>query len=155
MSGGQKKVTYASVVGAVIAEEREMRQVSQHAAAGAAGLTQSTWARMELGRACTLENILKASHAFRFAPWQLFKVVDDRVKSLQGQGYEVVDEVPSEEKVRKESDEWLTTRSLITNASLVGLGAVAGAAAVSMGVMPYIEKLFGSKPADQNKGQQE
>lgn len=139
-----KKITYSSVVGAVIAEERELREVSQQVAANVAGMTQSTWARLELGRACTLENIIKASKAFRFEPWQLFKVVDDRVKSLELQGYEVVPDTPSEEEIKKDADGWMTARNLITNTSLLGLGAVAGAGAV-MGVMPYIERLFKDK----------
>jgi transcriptional regulator with XRE-family HTH domain len=82
----EKKVSYAAVVGAVLFEERERRNVSQAAAANVAGLTQSTWARMELGRACTLENLAKASEAFRFELWQLLRVVDDRVRGLKEQG---------------------------------------------------------------------
>lgn len=134
----EKKVSYAAVVGAVLSEERERRNVSQLMAANVAGLTQSTWGRMELGRACTLENLAKASQAFHFELWQLLKVVEDRVKSLEEQGFKVVYELPSESEIKGRQEEWLTSSSLISKMSLIGLGALAGAA--MMGVAEYIKK---------------
>lgn len=134
----EKKVSYAAVVGAVLSEERERRNVSQLMAANVAGLTQSTWGRMELGRACTLENLAKASKAFHFELWQLLKVVEDRVKSLEEQGFKVVYELPSESEIKERQEEWLTNSSLISKMSLIGLGALAGAA--MMGVAEYIKK---------------
>lgn len=134
----EKKVSYAAVVGAVLSEERERRNVSQLMAANVAGLTQSTWGRMELGRACTLENLAKASKAFHFELWQLLKVVEDRVKSLEEQGFKVVYELPSESEIKGHQKEWLTSSSLISKMSLIGLGALAGAA--MMGVAEYIKK---------------
>ncbi|MFM5806588.1 helix-turn-helix domain-containing protein [Aeromonas veronii] len=134
----EKKVSYAAVVGAVLFEERERRNVSQAAAANVAGLTQSTWARMELGRACTLENLAKASEAFRFELWQLLRVVDDRVRGLKEQGVVVIYELPAESEIKEHQEEWLTSSSLISKMSLIGLGALAGAA--MMGVAEYIKK---------------
>ncbi|WP_152545707.1 helix-turn-helix domain-containing protein [Aeromonas hydrophila] len=134
----EKKVSYAAVVGAVLFEERERRNVSQAAAANVAGLTQSTWARMELGRACTLENLAKASEAFRFELWQLLRVVDDRVRGLKEQGVVVIYELPVESEIKEHQEEWLTSSSLISKMSLIGLGALAGAA--MMGVAEYIKK---------------
>lgn len=134
----EKKVSYAAVVGAVLSEERERRNVSQSAAANAAGLTQSTWARMELGRACTLENLAKASEAFRFELWQLLRVVDDRVKGLKEQGVVVIYELPAESELKEDPESWLTSSSLISKLSLIGLGSVLAGVAMK-GVLEYIK----------------
>jgi transcriptional regulator with XRE-family HTH domain len=134
----EKKVSYAAVVGAVLSEERERRNVSQSAAANAAGLTQSTWARMELGRACTLENLAKASEAFRFELWQLLRVVDDRVKGLKEQGVVVIYELPAESEIKEDPESWLTSSSLISKLSLIGLGSVLAGVAMK-GVLEYIK----------------
>ena len=134
----EKKVSYAAVVGAVLSEERERRNVSQSAAANVAGLTQSTWARMELGRACTLENLAKASEAFRFELWQLLRVVDDRVKGLKEQGVVVIYELPAESEIKEDPESWLTSSSLISKLSLIGLGSVLAGVAMK-GVLEYIK----------------
>lgn len=134
----EKKVSYAAVVGAVLSEERERRNVSQSAAANVAGLTQSTWARMELGRACTLENLAKASQAFRFELWQLLRVVDDRVKGLKEQGVVVIYELPAESEIKEDPESWLTSSSLISKLSLIGLGSVLAGVAMK-GVLEYIK----------------
>jgi transcriptional regulator with XRE-family HTH domain len=134
----EKKVSYAAVVGAVLSEERERRNVSQSAAANVAGLTQSTWARMELGRACTLENLAKASNAFRFELWQLLRVVDDRVKGLKEQGVVVIYELPAESEIKEDPESWLTSSSLISKLSLIGLGSVLAGVAMK-GVLEYIK----------------
>ena len=139
-----RRVTYASVIGAVIAEERELRGVTQAAIAGAAGMPQSTWGRLELGRACTLENLAKVSKVLKVELWQLIRVADDRVKSLESQGLVVVHENPSDEEMQSEPDGWLIGSAVISRASLVGLGAVAGATAVA-GIVDYISKLFGDQ----------
>ncbi|EZH81721.1 hypothetical protein AT59_13735 [Aeromonas hydrophila AD9] len=93
---------------------------------------------MELGRACTLENLAKASEAFRFELWQLLRVVDDRVRGLKEQGVVVIYELPVESEIKEHQEEWLTSSSLISKMSLIGLGALAGAA--MMGVAEYIKK---------------
>ena len=134
----EKKVSYAAVVGAVLSEERERRNVSQSAAANVAGLTQSTWARMELGRACTLENLAKASQAFRFELWQLLRVVDDRVRGLKEQGVAVIYELPAESEIKEDPESWLTSSSLISKLSLIGLGSVLAGVAMK-GVLEYIK----------------
>ena len=48
-----KKATYSAIIGVVLQEERDVCGVTQASAAIAAGLTQSTWARLENGKACT------------------------------------------------------------------------------------------------------
>ncbi len=106
-------------------------------------MTQSTLARVEIGRASTIENVLKISHGFELEPWQLFKVADDRVKALKSQGYEVETELPSEKELKENSAEWVTTKTIITRASIIGLTA-AGVAIVD-GVIPYINKFMKKK----------
>lgn len=142
MSTPTKSATYASVIGAVLAEERERRVFTQAAVAKIAGLTQSTWGRMELGRACSIENLGKASTALKIELWQLIKAVDDRAKGLQEHGVQVVFELPSEEEIKANPDEWLTG-SMLRTVSLVSLGA-ASAAAVA-GVASYISSIFKSE----------
>lgn len=117
----EKKVSFAALVGAILSEERERRGDSQATAAKEAGLAQSTWARMELGRACTLENLAKASAHYEFQLWQLLRVAEDRADGLRNQGIEVVHELPSDDEIKAEADHWLTGSGLISKASLLGL----------------------------------
>ena len=140
MSLPTRSATYASVIGAVLSEERERRVLTQSAVAAIAGLTQSTWGRMELGRACTLENLGKASIALNIKLWELMKVVDDRVIGLSEQGIQVVYELPSEEEIKANLDYWVTGSSQISKLSLIGLGVLSGAALG--GVSSYISSIF-------------
>jgi transcriptional regulator with XRE-family HTH domain len=142
-----KKATYTSVVGGVLAEERELRGVSQGAAAGAAGLTQSTWARLEVGKACTIENLGKACSAFRLDLWQLFKVADDRAQALREKGIDVVYD-PMADAEGEKPVSWLSGSELsrISAAALAATSPVAAMAiAAGNGVVGYIDKLFGPK----------
>ena len=141
MSELKKKVTYAAIAGAIIAEERVRNETSQQVVASIAKVTQSTWARIETGRACTLENIVKASMAIGLEPWQLLKVVDDRVKGLLSQGYEVVVDVPSESEVKADPDSWLTARNIITAVSIAAIAAPLIPAALN-GVSEYLSSLW-------------
>lgn len=140
MSLPTRSATYASVIGAVLSEERERRVMTQSSVAAIAGLTQSTWGRMELGRACTLENMGKASLALNIKLWELMKVVDDRVGSLQEQGIQVVYELPTEEEMKANMDQWVIGSSQISKLSLIGLGGLSGAALG--GVSSYISSIF-------------
>lgn len=132
------KVAYVSLVGVVIAEEREIRGISQIAAANVSGLNQSTWARIESGKAITIENILKVSKVLNFEPWQLFKVVDDRVKALVNQGVEVVFISPNDEDF-KNDPMLITSKEVLKNTSLLGLAGVGGI--IALGVTEYISRL--------------
>jgi transcriptional regulator with XRE-family HTH domain len=120
------KVAFASVVGAVIAEERERRGASQLVAAKDAGLAQSTWARMELGRACTLENLAKASALLNIELWELVRFAEERASRLKGQGIEVVYELPSEEEMKAEAQAWLTGSATIAGISMLGVAGPIG-----------------------------
>ncbi|MGF6936999.1 transcriptional regulator with XRE-family HTH domain [Paraburkholderia sp. UCT70] len=139
----KKRAAYAALVGGVLAEERELRGVSQGAAAGAAGLKQSTWARMEAGRGCTLENLGKACSAFKLEPWKLLKVADDRAEALRGQEIEVVFE--SETQTVDTQGAWLTGSEL-ARVSLSALAAKSSLAALAIaagaGIAGYIDRLF-------------
>lgn len=136
-----KKATYSAIIGVVLQEERDVCGVTQASAAIAAGLTQSTWARLENGKACTIENLAKACTAFRLELWQLIKVVDDRVNVLKAEGIEIVYESPSEIEM-KNSEEWITSNSQL---SKIGLAALAGAAGVAIvGLFPAASTLAAS-----------
>jgi transcriptional regulator with XRE-family HTH domain len=143
MNAIARRVSYGAVVGAIVAEERATKKLSQENAANKAEIPQSTWARVELGRACTLDNIAKIANVLQVAPWELIRAADDRVKSLAKQGITVVNDTPSEDEVRANPYIWLTGSAAISRESLMGLGAVAGATAI--GVAAYISKLFGDK----------
>lgn len=140
-----KSATYASVVGVVLAEERERRVLTQAEAARHAKLTQSTWGRMELGRGCSLENLGKAAKALNIELWQLIKAVDDRAEGLtKTQQVQVVYELPSEEEIKANPDEWVSGNTLRTS-SLMGIAAMAGTAAATAamaGVATYVASLF-------------
>lgn len=134
-----RSASYASVIGTILSEERERKVFTQAAVAKIAGLTQSTWGRMELGRACTIENLGKAAHALKIELWELLKAVDDRVKGLEAQNIQVVFELPSEDEVKANPDVWITGSALRT-LSIMGLGAASGAALA--GVASYISSVF-------------
>lgn len=141
---GRAKGTYAAVIGGVLAEERELRGVTQAAAASAAGLTQSTWARMEVGKACTVENLAKACGAFKLEMWKLIKVADDRTEALRAQCIDVVYEPVTEEP----KTVWLAGNELsrIAAASLAASSPLAALAiAAGNGIAGYISKLFENK----------
>jgi transcriptional regulator with XRE-family HTH domain len=135
MNSPAKIATYASVIGVVLGEERERNSMTQAAAARQAGVTQSTWARMELGRACTMENLGKAAAVLNIEIWKLIKAVVDRVIGREAQGIRVVFEAPNENEVKSAPETWVTGSSLRT-LSIIGLG-VASSAALS-GVRAYI-----------------
>lgn len=141
-----KSATYASIIGAVLSEERERRVMTQASVASIANLTQSTWGRMELGRACTLENLGKASIALNLKLWELMKAVDDRVEGLKNQGIQVVYELPSEDEIKANPSEWVVGSTLISKLSLVGLGALSGVALG--GVSAYISSVFKNDKSD-------
>lgn len=140
-----KRTTYTAVIGAVLAEERNLRGISQLVAASCAKppLAQSTWARLELGKACNADNLARAAGAFEIEPWQLIKVADDRVKALRSQGIEVLFEAPSEEELKTEPEAWLSADA-ISRLSTIGLGTGLAIAAVA-GIGAYINKVFNSK----------
>lgn len=138
-SDSGKKMAFAALVGAILSEERESRGTSQATAAKDAGLAQSTWARMELGRACTLENLAKASALFGFQMWQLLRVAEDRANGLRNQGIEVVYDLPTDDEMKEEADHWLTGSSIISKASLLALAPMIGPVgwSVMAGVAAY------------------
>ncbi|MBN3761134.1 helix-turn-helix domain-containing protein [Burkholderia sp. Ac-20365] len=138
-----KKVAYSAIVGGVLAEERELRSVTQGAAATAAGVTQSTWARLEAGKACTLENLGRACATFGLELWQLFKVVDDRARALREQGIEVVYEPMTD---TDETVTWIAGNELsrISTAALAATSPLASVAiAAGNGVVGYIKNVLG------------
>jgi transcriptional regulator with XRE-family HTH domain len=146
----QKKAMYSAVVGGVLSEERELRSVTQGAAAGAAQLTQSTWARLEAGKACTIENLSKACVPFKIELWQLFKMADDRARALRDQGIEVVLE-PVMEAEEASTVSWLTGNELsrISAAALAATSPVAALAiAAGTGITGYISKWLESRTQD-------
>lgn len=144
MEAKEKKATYAAIIGGVLAEERELRGVTQVAAANSAGLTQSTWARLEVGKACTVENLARACAAFRLQTWQLLKVADDRAAALREQGIEVVYE-PAQDNKETTAVSWLTGNEL-SRLSTAALAATSPAAALAIaagnGIAGYISRLL-------------
>jgi transcriptional regulator with XRE-family HTH domain len=143
-----KKASYLAVIGVVLQEERDVRGVTQAAAATLAGITQSTWARLENGKACTIENLAKACKGFDLELWQLIKVADDRAMALTREGVIVVYETPTDADT-KNSDEWIISNSQL---SKIGLAALAGATVVGLfpgaavlaatGITGYLAKAF-------------
>jgi len=96
MGQERKLIPYPTIVGAVLAEARENEGMSQKQAAEAIGISQSSLARMELGRACTLENLLKVARACDVPLSAIFDVCDKRESLFKSAGFEVSDEIPKE-----------------------------------------------------------
>lgn len=97
----KKQVPYATVLGSVLAEIRENIGLSQKQAAAAMGISQSAVARVELGKACTLENLIKSARLYNLSVSVLFEVCESRVDILSRAGYEVIEGFP-------EDGEWIS-----------------------------------------------
>lgn len=140
----KKQVPYATVLGSVLKEVREEIGLSQKDAAVAMGISQSAIARMELGKSCALENLIKSARAYGLPVSKVFEVCESRVDILKKAGYEVSDGFPSDV-------DWIygDSRLLFSAIQMVPVlgGVISGAIAIHALIKKRdeVEKLISAK----------
>lgn len=87
-------VPYPTIVGAILSEMRERASLSQKQAAESIGVSQSALSRMELGKACTLENLLRAARAYNVPLSEIFIACDERKAQFEKAKLTVTDDIP-------------------------------------------------------------
>lgn len=129
----KKQVPYATVLGSVLAEMREAIAFSQKQAADAMGVSQSAVARMELGKACTLENLLKAARVYGVSISRIFEICESRVTIFLNAGYAVTEGFP-------EDDEWLSGNERLLVSALQLVPVVGSVLSVAGSISKQIKK---------------
>jgi len=84
-------VIYSAVVGHIVLHRRKFRGLNQAAVAGAIGVSQSAYSRMEAGAIpITLEALEKVSAVLGCTPNEILQEADGHVQTLKSQGVMVV-----------------------------------------------------------------
>lgn len=87
--------TYSAVVGAVIANQREILDVSQAQLAEAVGIGQPAWSRIEKGEsALTIDQLARAASKLNSSPSELLLMADRTVMEMKEQELKVSYEKP-------------------------------------------------------------
>lgn len=82
--------TYPDVLGAVLRHLRKTNGLEQQPVSEAAGVTQSTWSRIERGdTAITVDQLARAASCLNTKPEKILILVDQSVKAIQKQGVKV------------------------------------------------------------------
>lgn len=129
----KKQVPYATVLGSVLKEIREVVGISQKNAAGAMGISQSAIARMELGKSCALENLIKSARAYDIPVSRIFEICDRRVEILNEAGYEVLDGFP-------EDSDWVFGDGRLLISAMHAVPVIGSVFSAAMIVGNYIKK---------------
>ncbi len=88
--------TSSAVVGRVIAELRDLRNLKQGELANAVGVTQSTWSKIENGRSSiTVDQLLRAATALQFRAHDVLAMTEDSIQNLQRNGIAVEQTEPA------------------------------------------------------------
>ena len=150
MTNETEIIAYSSILGSVLQEAREFKGKKQTEVAGAANMTQSTWARIEVGRACTIENLAKASQALDLKLWQIIKAADERAELLEKtKNYQVLYTSPPD---KDDQNGWITNPGKLSTISQgivpLSLGVMAGVASPAFAagsILGYLGKKLLSK----------
>ncbi|TXH74718.1 MAG: XRE family transcriptional regulator [Thiobacillus sp.] len=88
-------VTYPSLVGKILAQQREIRGIKQGAIAEALGLSQSAYSRLESGESVlNLSQLRNISTQLHLQPAQVLSLADQYETQLSLQGVAVIAEKP-------------------------------------------------------------
>lgn len=88
----KNETTYQAVLGRVIAQKRQEKQIDQAQMARYVGVTRSTWSRIEAGSsALSMDQLAKAASKLDVPLGELMLEVDDIVRELRRQDVEVHD----------------------------------------------------------------
>jgi transcriptional regulator with XRE-family HTH domain len=83
--------TYPAIVGGVLAQIRNQKNLRQDEVAGAVGVTQATWSRIESGQSSiTVEHLRLASGKLGHSPGQFLEFADQAEHNLRQSGAEII-----------------------------------------------------------------
>jgi DNA-binding Xre family transcriptional regulator len=112
----EKLTSYSAVVGQVLANLRQEKDVKQGDLALAVGIGQSTWSRIEKGEvSLSIDQLARASKHLRCNPSDILSWADQSVARMVQDNVEVLDDKPVEVKEKSSN----------TGAVLLGAGALA------------------------------
>ncbi len=84
--------SYPAIVGQVLSELRKRSGIDQAEMADSAGVTQSTWSRIENGAsALTIEQLAIAADALAVKRSEILELADQSVNELKSRGIEIED----------------------------------------------------------------
>lgn len=82
--------TYPAIVGQVLASLRERHEMSQAELAGAAGLKQAAWSKIERGHtALNVEQLMQVARTLDMKPWQILRAADEAAEHVAEEGIKV------------------------------------------------------------------
>ncbi len=88
----KNETTYQAVLGRLIAQKRQQKQIDQGEMAEAVGVSRSTWSRIEAGEsALSMDQLAKAASKLDLPLGALMIEVDEIVRELRKQNVEVLD----------------------------------------------------------------
>lgn len=92
----QPVVTYSSLVGKILAREREQRHIKQGDLALAVGLSQSAYSRLESGESIlNLSQLRNACTQLGLSPAAILSAADECESELRDQNVAVISEKPT------------------------------------------------------------
>ena len=88
----KSETTYQAVLGRLIVQKRQEKQIDQGEMARHVGVSRSTWSRIEAGAsALTMDQLAKAADKLGLPLGELMLQADDVVRELRRQGVNVLD----------------------------------------------------------------
>lgn len=88
----KSETTYQAVLGRLIVQKRQEKQIDQGEMARHVGVSRSTWSRIEAGAsALSIDQLTKAAGKLGLPLGELMLQVDDVVRELRRQGVDVLD----------------------------------------------------------------
>lgn len=88
----KSETTYQAVLGRLIAQKRQQKQIDQGEIAKAVGVSRSTWSRIEAGEsALNMDQLAKAANKLDMSVGALMVEADDVAGKLREQDVEVLD----------------------------------------------------------------
>jgi transcriptional regulator with XRE-family HTH domain len=113
------ETTYQSVIGRILVKFRKALNIDQSVLAASAGVTQSTWSRIERGESpLTVSQLAKASESLRVHPSNILIEAEQAISELKKQG--VI--------IRMDNVETKKNNNAIAMIGAAALGALVGAA---------------------------
>ena len=88
----KSETTYQAVLGRLIAQKRQQKQMDQGEMAAAVGVSRSTWSRIEAGEsALSMDQLAKVASKLNLPLGALMVEADEVAGKLRAQGVEVLD----------------------------------------------------------------
>ena len=119
----RSETTYQAVLGRLIVQKRQEKQIDQGEMARHVGVSRSTWSRIEAGAsALSVDQLTKVARKLGLPLGELMLQVDDVVRELRRQGVNVLDSRDQTSTAKRDKARAATV-AFLTGAVLGGIVA--------------------------------